>query len=50
MGPDVELRGYYHGCGFNSSGIMLAGGCGDQLAKWIIHGHPDKDMWGYDIR
>lgn len=50
MGPDVELRGYYHGCGFNSSGIMLAGGCGDELAKWIIKGHPEKDMWGYDIR
>lgn len=50
LGPDVTLRGYYHACGFNSAGIMLSGGCGNELAKWIIHGHPDLDMFGYDIR
>ena len=50
MGPDVYLRGFFHGCGFNSSGIMLAGGCGNELAKWIIHGQPDLDMWSYNIR
>lgn len=50
MGPDPVLRGYYHGCGFNSSGIMLGGGCGNELAKWIVNGHPDADMFGYDIR
>ncbi|XP_057317314.1 sarcosine dehydrogenase, mitochondrial-like [Hydractinia symbiolongicarpus] len=50
LGPDNDLRGFYHGCGFNSSGIMLAGGCGNELAKWIIHGHPDLDMWSFDIR
>jgi len=50
LGPDIELRGYYHGCGFNSAGIMLSGGCGNELAKWIIHGHPDLDMFSYDIK
>ena len=50
VGPDVELRGFYHACGFNSGGIMYAGGCGNQLAKWIIHGQPDLDMFAYDIR
>ena len=50
LGPDNDLRGFFHGCGFNSSGIMLAGGCGNELAKWIVHGHPDLDMWSYDIR
>ncbi|XP_066918580.1 sarcosine dehydrogenase, mitochondrial-like [Clytia hemisphaerica] len=48
VGPDIDLRGFYHACGFNSSGIMYAGGCGNQLAKWIIHGHPDLDMFAYD--
>lgn len=50
MGEAPELRGFYHGCGFNSSGIMLAGGCGRELARWVAHGHPELDMYGYDIR
>ena len=50
MGPDPVVRGYYHGCGFNSSGIMFGGGCGNELAKWIVKGHPDVDMFGFDIR
>ena len=50
MGPDIELRGYFHGYGFNSAGIMNAGGCGNELAKWIIKGQPDLDMWSFDIR
>lgn len=29
---------------------MLGGGCGRELAHWIIHGRPEKDMYGYDIR
>lgn len=31
-------------------GMMLGGGCGQELAHWIIHGRPEKDMYGYDIR
>jgi len=50
MGPDPDLHGYFHGCGFNSSGIMFGGGCGNELAKWIVKGHPDVDMFGFDIR
>lgn len=33
-----------------SLGMMLGGGCGRELAHWIIHGRPEKDMYGYDIR
>lgn len=33
-----------------SLGMMLGGGCGKELAHWIIHGRPEKDMYGYDIR
>nr|XP_011722973.1 sarcosine dehydrogenase, mitochondrial isoform X2 [Macaca nemestrina] len=50
MGEAPELRGFFLGCGFNSAGMMLGGGCGQELAHWIIHGCPEKDMHGYDIR
>lgn len=30
--------------------MMLGGGCGKELAHWVIHGRPEKDMYGYDIR
>ena len=50
MGEDPRVRGFFHGCGFNSSGMMLGAGCGKQLAKWVIDGRPDMDMTGYDIR
>ncbi|KAK2565778.1 Sarcosine dehydrogenase [Acropora cervicornis] len=50
LGEAPELRGFYHGCGFNSAGIMLAGGCGRELAHWVVDGRPELDMYGYDIR
>ncbi|XP_068925341.1 sarcosine dehydrogenase, mitochondrial [Petaurus breviceps papuanus] len=50
MGEAPELRGFFLGCGFNSAGMMLGGGCGKELAHWIVHGRPEKDMYGYDIR
>lgn len=49
-GEDPRLLGFYHMCGFNASGVVLSGGCGEQLAKWIIHGRPDFHMYSYDIR
>lgn len=30
--------------------MMLGGGCGQELAHWIVHGRPEKDMHSYDIR
>uniref|UniRef100_A0A673APW3 Sarcosine dehydrogenase n=1 Tax=Sphaeramia orbicularis TaxID=375764 RepID=A0A673APW3_9TELE len=50
MGEAPEVRGFFLGCGFNSAGMMLGGGCGRELAHWIIRGRPEKDMYGYDIR
>jgi len=50
LGEDPRVRGFFHGCGFNSSGMMLGAGCGNQLAKWIVDGRPSLDMSGYDIR
>jgi len=49
MGEEPTLRGFYHGCGFNSAGMMFGGGCGQQLAKWVVQGVPDMDMYSYDI-
>ena len=48
-GEEPTLRGFYHGCGFNSAGMMFGGGCGLQLAKWVVEGTPDLDMYSWDI-
>lgn len=50
LGPDPRCNGLFHNCGYNSAGMMFGGGCGEQLAQWIIHGRPDIDMSHYDIR
>jgi sarcosine dehydrogenase len=49
-GEDPRLHGLYHNCGYNAAGTMLGGGCGDQLAQWIVNGRPDLHMFDYDIR
>lgn len=50
MGPDPRLIGLFHNCGFNSAGMMLGGGCGEQIAEWIIHDRPEFYMHHFDIR
>ncbi|KAG1680638.1 Sarcosine dehydrogenase, mitochondrial [Nymphon striatum] len=50
VGEDPTLRGFFHASGCNSMGMNLGGGIGRELSKWIVHGHPDLDMFGYDIR
>ncbi len=30
--------------------MMFGGGCGGQLAEWIVKGRPSLDIYGYDIR
>lgn len=50
MGPDRRLIGLYHNCGYNSAGMMFGGGCGEQLAKWIVHGRPEFHMFNFDVR
>jgi len=47
VGP-TPVDGFWLCCGFNSAGIMLSGGCGDQLAEWIVNGAPSLDMFGFD--
>ncbi|KAK9499026.1 hypothetical protein O3M35_003544 [Rhynocoris fuscipes] len=50
LGEDPRLKGYYHSCGYNAAGVVLSGGCGEQLASWIINGRPDFHMYPMDIR
>ncbi|KAL6073063.1 Sarcosine dehydrogenase [Balamuthia mandrillaris] len=49
LGESPQLSGFYLGCGFNSAGIMLSGGCGEELAYWVRDGRPRRDMFSYDI-
>ncbi|XP_067632907.1 sarcosine dehydrogenase, mitochondrial isoform X2 [Eurosta solidaginis] len=50
MGPDIQIQGLYHNCGFNSAGMMFGGGCGEQIALWLINGKPDLPMFNFDLR
>ncbi|XP_063887251.1 sarcosine dehydrogenase, mitochondrial-like [Scylla paramamosain] len=50
MGEDPNVQGFFHCCGFNSHGMQYSGGCGDQLAKWVIRGEPELDLFGFDVR
>lgn len=50
LGEEPSLRGFFHGCGFNSLGMNGGGGCGRELAAWVLQGRPNLDMYGYDIR
>ena len=46
LGEDPRVQGFFHGCGFNSGGMMLGAGAGKELANWIIDGRPEFDLYG----
>ena len=48
VGPQPGLRGFWQACGFNSMGMMLSGGMGEQLATWVATGAPTIDLFSYD--
>ncbi|KAJ8941399.1 hypothetical protein NQ314_010399 [Rhamnusium bicolor] len=50
MGEDPKCVGLFHGSGFNSLGIQLSGGAGEQLASWVALGRPEMPLFAYDIR
>ena len=50
LGEDINVRGFFHGCGLNSLGMNGSGGVGRELANWILDGRPQLDMYAYDIR
>ena len=48
VGPDATVSGYWSCCGFNSMGMMLSGGMGRELAKWIETGASSLNLFAYD--
>lgn len=49
VGPDVDVRGLMHCCGFNSMGMMLGGGVGREVAAWVADGAPTVDLFSMDV-
>ncbi len=47
---ESEVRGFYVAAGFCAHGIAGTGGIGQQMARWIVDGEPDLDLWRMDIR
>jgi 4-methylaminobutanoate oxidase (formaldehyde-forming) len=49
VGEAPELKGYFVAAGLNSVGVLTGGGLGRVLAHWIVTGHPDVDVTGFNI-
>ncbi len=49
VGEAPELKNYFVAAGLNSIGILTGGGLGRVLAHWIMTGHPDVDVTGFNI-
>ncbi len=50
MGEAPNVGGYFVAAGFNSLGILSAGGVGHVLSQWIAEGYPPMDVFDADIR
>lgn len=47
---ESEVGGFFVAAGFCAHGIAGAGGIGQQVARWIVDGEPDLDLWPMDVR
>ena len=47
---ESDVRGFFVAAGFSAHGIAGAGGVGQQVARWIVDGEPELDLWKMDIR
>ncbi|MGL5809175.1 MAG: GcvT family protein [Nocardioides sp.] len=50
LGETAEVSGLYVAAGFNSQGIIFAGGAGRALAEWVVEGSPTFDSSSVDVR
>jgi heterotetrameric sarcosine oxidase gamma subunit len=50
LGETAGVDGLFVAAGFNSQGIIYAGGAGKALAEWIHEGTPTIDAAGLDVR
>jgi 4-methylaminobutanoate oxidase (formaldehyde-forming) len=49
VGEVPGLRNFWVACGLNSLGILLGGGVGELLARWILDGAPPTDVVEIDV-
>jgi 4-methylaminobutanoate oxidase (formaldehyde-forming) len=49
LGEAPELGGFFVAAGMNSLGILLSGGVGSLMARWIVDGVPPVDVTGLCI-
>lgn len=45
MGEHNDLKNFFVAAGFNSRGVLSAGGVGMVMAHWIVEGRPPMDVW-----
>lgn len=50
LGETAEVKNLFTCCGFNSIGIVSAGGAGRVTAEWIMNGHMTEDLYSLDIK
>lgn len=50
MGEAPDLKNFFVAAGFNSLGILSAGGAGQVMAQWIVDGRPPIDVWSVNLR
>ena len=49
VGQAPELHNYFVAAGLNSNGILVGGGLGRVVARWVAEGAPDVDVTGFNI-
>ncbi len=49
LGETPEVKNFFVCCGFNSIGIVSAGGAGKVTAEWMINGEINEDIFSLDI-
>ena len=49
LGETPEVKNFFVCCGFNSIGIVSAGGAGKVTAEWMINGGISDDIFSLDI-
>ena len=49
LGETPEIKNFFVCCGFNSIGIVSAGGAGKITAEWMMNGEVDEDIFKLDI-
>ena len=50
LGETPEIKNFFVCCGFNSIGLVSAGGAGRVTAEWMMNGGVNEDLFSLDIR